>query len=126
MQHKWKRDNEEDLHKENVPASNGEEEGDTEFGGDVTLLPGSNDLLRRCDPCLSRFVSKRCMMFCCSQQCRYRVLSVIGRELQHRKAVRLNKTRESVAPTLKAEQTSLAHPLSLALLGGHSPESRIA
>jgi len=54
------------------------------------------------------------------------VSSVIGVELQPRKAVKLNKTRESVAPTLKAEQTSLARTLSLALLGSHSLESRIA
>jgi hypothetical protein len=64
------RDNEEDLRKGNAIASNGEEEWDTEFGGDVTLLHGSDDLLRRCDPCLSRFVSNRCMVFSCSQQCR--------------------------------------------------------
>jgi hypothetical protein len=60
------RDNKGDLRKENAIASDDEEEGDTEFAGDVTLLPGSDDLLRRCDPCLSRFVSNRCMVFCCS------------------------------------------------------------
>lgn len=58
-----------DLRNENATASEGEEEGCTEFDGDITLLPGSEDLLRRCDPYLSRFVSKRCMVLCCSQQC---------------------------------------------------------
>ena len=76
------RDNEEDLHKENALASDGEVEGDTEFGGDVTLLPGSDDLLRRCDPCLSRLVNNRCMVFSFFQQCRDPVLSVICAELQ--------------------------------------------
>jgi hypothetical protein len=40
-------DNEEDFRKENALAADGEVEGDTEVGGDVTLLPGSDDLLRR-------------------------------------------------------------------------------
>lgn len=57
-----------DLCNENATVYEGEEEGGTECGGDFTLLPGSDDLLRRCDPCLSRFVSNRCMVLCCSQQ----------------------------------------------------------
>jgi hypothetical protein len=87
------KDNKGDLSKENAIASDDEEEGDTEFAGDVTLLPGSDDLLRRCDPCLSRFVSNRCMVFCCSQQCRDPVLSVICVELQPPKVLRLNMIR---------------------------------
>lgn len=51
-----------DLRKGNATVSEGEGEGVTKSGGDVTLLPGSDDLLRRCDPCLSRFVSNRCMV----------------------------------------------------------------
>ena len=120
------RDNKGDLRKENSIASDSEEEGDAEFGGDVTLLPGSDDLLRRCDPCLSRFVSNRCMVFVALRYVADPALSVICVEFQPQKAVRLNMIGESVVPTLKAEQISSPRPLSLALLGGHSHESRTA
>lgn len=36
-----------DLRNENATVSDGGGERSTEFGGDITLLPGSDDLLRR-------------------------------------------------------------------------------
>jgi hypothetical protein len=57
------RDDDEDLRKKNPFTSEVEEERGNGRGGDVTLLPGSDDLLRRCDPCLSRFVSNRFIVF---------------------------------------------------------------
>ena len=38
---------EKDLRNENATVSDGRGERSTEFGGDITLLPGSDDLLRR-------------------------------------------------------------------------------
>lgn len=57
------RDEEKGLCKEDIIASEGEKEIGNGHGIDVTLLPASDDLLRRCVPCLSRFVSKRFIVF---------------------------------------------------------------
>lgn len=98
------RDDEEDLRKENAFASKVEEERGNGRGGDVTLLPGSDDLLRQCDPCLSRLVSNRFMLFCVSQKPRRLYLGSKLRRVSTQRSGRLNGSGKLVSATLKAEE----------------------